>query len=320
MAPTIHILRHAHAAHQSNYDPSIHDPELSALGIRQCQALAADIAKLGKIDLILSSPMKRAIQTALVAFPAYTQSQSKIVLLSDLQECGTGNSDVGSSLADLVRQFGSAHLDYSFVYPAWTNKGPGTRYDPQFVTARARATRLFIRAIAQRFRATDAHIVVISHLMYIGHLTRGDYIAHDNAELRSFRFEQIVGGDGEAGLCELPCSITRKLAIHYQPQAESESVSDAQIPVSESGQPEKERPIGCSPDDAHEVYCPMYGAQAPTSHGTRQSGPQTPVSTALLGAQGGATGNTGAGLSGERPIEDSLYGSPPPPYDSIYDQ
>ncbi|KAI1167568.1 histidine phosphatase superfamily [Nemania serpens] len=201
MAPTIHILRHAHAAHQLNSDISIHDPELTELGIQQCYTLAADIAKLGKIDLILSSPMKRAIQTAIAAFPAYIQSQSKIVLLPDLQEFGVNNSDVGSCRADLVRQFGSAHLDYSLVDAEWTNKGPGTRYDPQFTTARARATRLFIRAIAQRYRATDAHIVVVSHSVYIGHLTRGDYVAHDNAEHKGER-PGILGRDCPA-TCQL---------------------------------------------------------------------------------------------------------------------
>ncbi|KAI1187347.1 histidine phosphatase superfamily [Nemania serpens] len=298
MAPTIHILRHAHAAHQSNPDLIIHDPELTELGIQQCQTLAADIAKLGKIDLILCSPLKRAIQTAVTAFPAYMQSQSQIVLLPDLQESGTENSDVGSSRADLVRQFGSAHLDCSFLDAAWTNKGPGTRYDPRFATARARATRLFIRAIAQRYRNTYAHIVAVSHSAYIGHLTRG--VAHDDAEWRSFRFEQIVGGDGEAELYELPCSITRRLAARCKPQEEFEIGFDARNSAKESvwvkqeeeeeEEEEEQRPIGCFPGDVHEVYCPMYEAKAPTTRKSRRS--------ARL-----ALASAGPELSGNMPIK-----------------
>ncbi|KAI1116286.1 histidine phosphatase superfamily [Nemania sp. NC0429] len=288
MAPTIHVIRHAHAWHQAKPDTSIPDPELTELGIQQCYALAADIAKVGKIALIFSSPMKRAIQTALAAFPAYTQSRSKIVLLPALQEIGTNESDIGSSCADLVRQFGSANLDYSFVEAAWTNKGPGTPYDPQFATAQARAMRIFIRAVAQRYRATDAHIVVISHALFIGHLTRGDYMAYDNAEWRSFRFEQIVGGNGDASLYELPCSVTRTLAAHNR-EARRRSFVITTTSTQLVSVKREEKPNTCSLGDVHEVYCPMYGVEIPVASRTRLSLSLAPGSS-LLGVQGGATG------------------------------
>ncbi|KAI1157024.1 histidine phosphatase superfamily [Nemania diffusa] len=290
MAPTIHIIRHARAAHQDENQLGIHDPELTFSGIRECEALAADMAKLGSIDLVLCSPMKRSIQTAIAAFPSYTQSK-QIILLPDLQESGIGRSNTCSSQEELVNRFGSAILDYSFLTPDWTKKGPGTRYDPRASAARSRATRLFIRAIAQHHRATNANIVVITHSFYIGYLlTHGDFTMFKNVEYRSFRFDQIIGGDGEAHLHELPCSITRRLQLNIEARRNvTNSLFSVPVPTAAEAEvlakqekDDRERPIGCSVSDTHEVYCPRFGVQIPTPYNGQQmafDGQQGPYHT-----------------------------------------
>ncbi|KAJ2968506.1 hypothetical protein NUW58_g10208 [Xylaria curta] len=188
MPPSIHIVRHAQSMTNVSLDFDHHDPELTELGHQQSTALAEQFKKLGKIDLVLASPMQRTIQTALNAFPDYN---NKIVLIPDLQEYGTTPSDTGSSPDILLEKYGDARLDYSFVTPDWTDKGPHTRYAPRFVAIRARSARIFIRSIAQRFRDTDANIVVVSHATFIGYLTKGDENLFLNAEYRTYYFDPI---------------------------------------------------------------------------------------------------------------------------------
>ncbi|KAJ8105498.1 hypothetical protein ONZ43_g7405 [Nemania bipapillata] len=262
MPPTIHIVRHAHAAHQIDapgigFDP--HDPELTQDGIRECEGLAAEMATLGGIDLILCSPMKRTIQTALAAFSSYTESK-KIVLLPDLQESGIGQTNTGSSLDELVSRFGTAALDFYYVTPDWTDNGTGTRYDSAASASRARATRLFIRTIAQHYRDTDANIVVVTHSLYIRNLVPRAFGVFNNTEWGSFRFNSLARDDGDAELREVPCSITRKKRLNRIPRDNTFNVS---VPVplaakeairAKRKRDEESHPPGCSTTTGvHEV-------------------------------------------------------------------
>ncbi|GAP84528.1 putative phosphoglycerate mutase family protein [Rosellinia necatrix] len=211
MPPTIHVIRHAEAAHNVAKDATLRDPKLTETGLSQCEKLASEVAKLGPIEVVLCSPMKRTIQTALAGFPDYVRSKKRIVLLPDLQESGKEPCDIGSTREELEREFGRARLDYSFVAPGWTDKTPSSRYAPQCVLKRARATRLFLRTVAQRHRDTDAHIAVVTHGTYIGALTRTYGQLFGNTEMRSFRFDPLVGGDDiDALLVETPSSIARR--------------------------------------------------------------------------------------------------------------
>ncbi|KAI1750760.1 histidine phosphatase superfamily [Xylaria castorea] len=208
MAPTIHIIRHAQAVHNvtRNFKHNAHllpDPELTELGYQQCATLAAELASLSDIELVFASPMQRTIQTALATFKTYTQSK-RIVLLPDLKECDSLPTSVGSSPDDLFRKFGDECLDFSFVTPDWTDNSPQSRYGPMFAAARGRSTRLFLRSVAQRYRDTDANIVVVTHGLYVGYLTRPGAGLYKNAEYRSYYFEQLTGDDIEARLIEKP--------------------------------------------------------------------------------------------------------------------
>src|SRR5438094_7162273 len=107
MPPTIHLVRHAQALHNATKDYSIHDPELTQLGLRQCSKLASRFPHFGKIECVLASPMTRTIQTALEGFRPFTQDKS-IHLLPDLQETSASPSDTGSSQEALKRRFGNA--------------------------------------------------------------------------------------------------------------------------------------------------------------------------------------------------------------------
>ncbi|KAI0186741.1 histidine phosphatase superfamily, partial [Xylaria flabelliformis] len=214
MPPTIHIFRSAQAVHNATNKAtdnahSLTDPELTDLGRQQSAALAAELATLGGgIELVFASPMQRAIQTALTVFETYTRSK-RIVLLPDLKECDPLANSIGSSPDDLLRKFASSRLDFSFMTPDWTDNSPESRYAFKFADHRGRSTRLFLRAVAQRYRDTDAHIAVVTHGLYLGYLTNSPTRSYKNAEYRSYYFEQIAG-DSEARLIEKPCSIARR--------------------------------------------------------------------------------------------------------------
>src|ERR1700743_1206566 len=70
MPPTVIIIRHAQALHNATKDWTIRDAPLSDLGHEQCLELAEklkqdDLAQ--KIDLIITSPMRRTCETTMEA-------------------------------------------------------------------------------------------------------------------------------------------------------------------------------------------------------------------------------------------------------------
>ncbi|KAF2969568.1 hypothetical protein GQX73_g3993 [Xylaria multiplex] len=236
MAPTIHFIRHGEAAHNVNADLNLHDPKMTPKGFKQCEQLTAEIAGLGHdFELVFASPMKRTIQTALIAFPKYLQSK-KIILLSDLQEIGTYAADTGSSIKDLEDEFGTARLNYSLVQPCWTDKSPGTRYHISNCVNRARVVRLFLKSVAQTYRDTDAHIAVVSHGNLLGYMSHpvADF---KNCDRRTYRFEDGVDAELMAKLIETPDSIARheKKMKEAIPQGEFKNPFGVKIPLTFSG-------------------------------------------------------------------------------------
>ncbi len=63
---TLRLLRHGETAHtiEKRFSGVAHDPELSERGFGQARATAAHLAATGGIDEIVSSPLRRAHQTA----------------------------------------------------------------------------------------------------------------------------------------------------------------------------------------------------------------------------------------------------------------
>ncbi|KAI1309544.1 histidine phosphatase superfamily [Xylaria venustula] len=205
MPQLIHVIRHAQALHNVHQDFSHHDPELTELGYEQCKTAAKELESLDKIELILASPLQRTIQTALCLFPAYTESNKRIVLLPQLQEVGCTRSDTGNSREFLETKYGAV-LDYSFVTPDWTDKTGESPYAPRSAEERARSTRLLIRDMAERCAHRDVNIVVISHGNYLRLLTKDDAF-FKNVERRIYVFNPI---SDEGDLLETPHSISRR--------------------------------------------------------------------------------------------------------------
>jgi len=70
------------------------------------------------IDLIVASPLRRAIQTALIGYKPFFDKGNKLLLMPDLQEVSDLPMDVGSTQEELREEFGDK-LDYSRMYEGY---------------------------------------------------------------------------------------------------------------------------------------------------------------------------------------------------------
>ncbi|KAI3326296.1 histidine phosphatase superfamily [Xylariaceae sp. AK1471] len=258
MAPTIHIVRHAQALHNASMDFNIHDPELTELGLSQCSRLASEFPHFDEIECVIASPMTRTIQTAQEGFKPFTQHRG-VVLLSILRENGISPSDTGSSREVLELRFSNTLLNYSLLEPDWVDKGYNSRYPPRNVTVRARSARLYIRAISQKWRSSNAHIVVVTHGDFIQYLTKDQGPMFENAEWRSYQFERRR--DPEADLVETAASRSRRGATQFR-NAENVAKSTVHTPPNLS---------------IHPVWNNVPRNPNRASRGTANSVPQTPT-------------------------------------------
>ncbi|KAJ5921029.1 phosphoglycerate mutase-like protein [Penicillium verhagenii] len=194
MPPKLHLIRHAQGYH--NLGPenwSLLDPELTEKGRQQCQELRREITFSDSIDLVVASPMRRAIHTGLEALsPAFeAKPWLKMIALPDLQEVSDFPCDIGTERVDLQRQMEEANLpvDLSLVDDDWTKKTG--RYEPtrEKIRARARDVRAWFKARPEK------EIAVVSHGGFLHFLTEDweDACKYDgtgwaNAESRTYEF------------------------------------------------------------------------------------------------------------------------------------
>jgi broad specificity phosphatase PhoE len=211
----IHIIRHGQSI--SNilpYDVSVKDPILTSTGRQQAEALGKVFRS--PIDLIVCSPLRRAVYTALYAFGDILKASSKrIVTLPELQELSKYPCDTGSPLNDLEVEFRGFPVDLSLVQRSWDSKegywSPTERRSLQ----RVKEARRWLRD------RPEQNIVVIGHGHCIQLLTEeGSF--HDirdglvwpgweNTEYRSYHFDPKSEGD-EARLTETKESLKRREA------------------------------------------------------------------------------------------------------------
>lgn len=69
MTSEVHLVRHAESTHNVSKDMSQLDPGLISLGFEQAIPLTQTFPHAPQIGVILTSPLRRTIQTTLAAFP-----------------------------------------------------------------------------------------------------------------------------------------------------------------------------------------------------------------------------------------------------------
>ncbi|KAI0148630.1 histidine phosphatase superfamily [Xylariaceae sp. FL1272] len=221
MAPIIDVIRHAEATHNVSGNKWERDPKLTRDGEAQAEALRDFYPYKRLIHHVVSSPMRRAVKTALIAFENHMSGRPAI-LLPELQETGVHPSDVGHSQDVLLDMF-RPYVDADMLDKKWNDKGQGSKYEPDvpLVEERAREARVFLRELARK-APDDAHIVVVSHGGFLHFLTEDFaglsdeyFTSYGNADMRSFEFANLHGDDLDAKLVETRDSCLKSKLVVY---------------------------------------------------------------------------------------------------------
>jgi broad specificity phosphatase PhoE len=196
MSPrAVHFIRHAEGYHNSEHNENIPDPDLTPKGKEQCKKLSQTFPYFDRIDLVCASPIRRAIQTALISMDPWLQSGKRNILALPLaQEATDLPANTPSDVQRLQKEFGDVcnfHrcLD---VYTDFNTKKGKWASDGDSLKARALELRRFLRD------CDEQEIVVVSHgdfLHYVsGDLDENNCQTHgdwQNTETRSYRFYPV---------------------------------------------------------------------------------------------------------------------------------
>lgn len=170
--PTILCIRHGESTFNAAWaadpvDPMHWDARLTALGRDQVRQARESVARY-PVELVLVSPLTRAIQTALGLFREHP-SAPKFEVVPILRERLENSCDVGRAPAELSAEFPDVH--FAHLPPVWWHaEGEpderGIHVEPEeLVQERAAAFR---RSLRERRERT---IAVVGHGGFLRHLT-----------------------------------------------------------------------------------------------------------------------------------------------------
>lgn len=181
MAPTIHLVRHAQGYHNLSVEnESIHDPDLTELGLEQCAALRSAFPHHASVTRLAASPLRRTLYTCIHGFG--TDKLYPIAALDVLQEVSAAPCDTGSDVEKLAAEFENKG-QWDGVREGWTDKGPSSMFEPNLhkLTARAREARRALREMAGQ---GDDHVVAVTHGGFLHFLTDDfQYIPEGHGEI-----------------------------------------------------------------------------------------------------------------------------------------
>jgi broad specificity phosphatase PhoE len=184
MSRTIHLIRHGQSTWNAHYaatgeDPLHFDARLTEHGHAQVAARAKELAK-ERYDLIVTSPLTRAIETTLGVFAAHL-GRVPVVVEALHRERLESSCDVGRPASVLAAEFATLafdHLDEEWWPNGCTADHRGIRLEPDDrFTTRVRSFRDWLAGRPEK------RIAVVGHGTFFFHLAgRG----LDNCELMPF--------------------------------------------------------------------------------------------------------------------------------------
>ncbi|KAG9700865.1 phosphoglycerate mutase family protein, partial [Aureobasidium melanogenum] len=201
---TLYFVRHAQGEHNAQHDDGIPDAVLTPHGKSQCRDLSASFAHHDSVALVVSSPLRRALQTAVHAFaPALQRDGVRVVLQPMAQEMNAYPCDIGTDRDELERQVKARELwdtelsvpsnkiDFNVVEEGWNVKEGKWAPDRASVQKRAAKLRSWL------FGRKEDVVVVVSHGGFLHALTE-DWSGFNaslgtgwqNCEIREFVFTE----------------------------------------------------------------------------------------------------------------------------------
>lgn len=167
MPPTLHLVRHAQGFHNvppENYN--LHDPEITELGKEQCRQIRSSFPYTEGVELVVASPLKRTLQTALHGFGnILIRDSSRIIAIPEFQETSAAPCDTGSSVPVLTKHFAADPVDFDAVPADWNCKRGKWGPHEKEIQKRAHVARSWLKSRQEK------EIVVVSHGGFLHYLT-----------------------------------------------------------------------------------------------------------------------------------------------------
>ncbi|KAI9827282.1 MAG: hypothetical protein M1832_005420 [Thelocarpon impressellum] len=210
MAPILHCVRHAQGYHNlSVANHTMPDPDLTPFGKEQCKILAETFPHHDRVELLVASPLRRTLYTALLGFEAEVKRGMQVIALPNVQETADVPCDTGSPPEKLREEFKGQPVDLSRVTDGWDSKQGEWAPTAQAIQRRARLARQWLRARPEK------EIVLVTHGGFLHYITE-DWTDSNkfqgtgwaNVEFRSFAFAD--GDDDSASLVETAESRQRR--------------------------------------------------------------------------------------------------------------
>ncbi|EMF12799.1 phosphoglycerate mutase-like protein [Sphaerulina musiva SO2202] len=212
MSPILHVMRHGQGYHSSAVTKDGHllrDPFLTEKGKQQCRDRCKAFTRHGHIELLVASPMRRAIQTCQLSFQPAVERGLVIVCLPHAEEVSDAPADTGSPVNVLQAEFGSA-VNFDHLEEGWFKHDGEFAIDPKAVKARATKLRQWLKARPEK------EIAMVSHGFFNHYLCEevdddGQQTTPwwNEAELRTYTFSDDEN-DNIAKIYETPESLTAR--------------------------------------------------------------------------------------------------------------
>ncbi|KAH0284259.1 phosphoglycerate mutase family protein-like protein [Aureobasidium namibiae CBS 147.97] len=239
---SLRFVRHAQGEHNAKHDDSIPDAILTPHGKSQCHDLSTSFAHHDSVALIVSSPLRRALQTSVHAFaPALQKEGVKVLLQPMAQEMNAYACDIGTDREELERQVKAGELwdeglyvpsekvDFNLVEAGWNSKDG--KWAPDRATIQKRAAKLR----SWLFNRKEEVVVVVSHGGFLHALTE-DWTGFNasagtgwqNCEIREFVFTE-KSTQSSAHVVEKAALAPKPKGAEKEPQVVKE-VEDVGLP------------------------------------------------------------------------------------------
>ena len=192
-------MRHGQGYHSiAERGHDLRDPHLTGFGEQQCRLRREAFQRHDKVELLLASPLRRALQTCAITFLPCLDRGMEIIALPMAEECSDAPSDTGSDPQFLKEEFADKHgrdcISFDNVSKGWYVHEGEYATDPASLIRRAAKLRRWIKARPEK------EVVLVAHGFFNHYLT-GDVNENgeqttpwwNEAELRTFTF---VDGDG----------------------------------------------------------------------------------------------------------------------------
>ncbi|KAK4893755.1 hypothetical protein LTR27_008003 [Elasticomyces elasticus] len=214
MPPILHIMRHGQGEHSTAVNgengKNVRDAPLTQKGKEQCAERCRSFDSHDKVQLLLASPLRRALQTCAYSFEPCIDRGMKILALPMAEEATNDPCDTGSPVHVLKEEFPN-RVDFDHVSEGWFLHEGEYAVDPISLRLRAAKLRRFVRERPERV------VVLVSH-GFFNHYMTGDVNEQgeqttgwwQETELRTFTFAE--GEDEEAKLVETEESRRRREA------------------------------------------------------------------------------------------------------------